>query len=462
MIKYFLPIVIVLSFGSAVSAQSISGYLSNLLEQEIRLEGYSGFETYPISSAITDNNGKFELNYSQSDVGAGYLISEDENPFLVILSGEDIVIQGEALSVPESISILKGEENQWFEQYASEHPRREQALSAWNYLENIYTADSLFAVQEIPKQAIQNEIERINSEDSTFIANLPEESYVRWYLPLRKLVSSVSVVAKHRTEEIPGAISAFRDLDYTDSRLYKSGLLGDVIESHVWLIENSGRSLDSVFVELNNSIDILIEQLVPESELLNEIMEYLFELQEQRSLFTSAEHLALSLLENHSELLSTPLASKLEIYRTMKPGSTAPDIRFPENTSFPDGINAQHLSDLESDYTLVIFAAGRSRESQQMMADLTESYKEWQKEGVEVVLVSLDETPEVFKVLTSDLPFIYTTDFKQWESPIVQEWHIHSLPAMVLLNSELEILIHPNSVTHMGSWVDWYLVRGNL
>lgn len=166
--KYFLPIVIVLSFGSAVCAQTISGYMSNLQEQEIRLEGYHGIEIYLISDTTIDKSGYFELTYTESDYAAGYLISIDENPFLVILNGEDIVLQGETLYVPESISILKGKENLWFEQYAAEHPRREQALSAWKYLENIYTADSLFSVQEIPKQAIQNEIERIRREDQVF------------------------------------------------------------------------------------------------------------------------------------------------------------------------------------------------------------------------------------------------------------------------------------------------------
>jgi len=30
----------------------------------------------------------------------------------------------------ETIKITKRQENQWFEQYAKEHPKREQALSA--------------------------------------------------------------------------------------------------------------------------------------------------------------------------------------------------------------------------------------------------------------------------------------------------------------------------------------------
>ena len=62
---------------------------------------------------------------------------------------------GETLSYPETLKITNGQENQWFEQYVQEHPRREQALSAWVYLEKIYLLDSLFSVQERPAYSIQ-------------------------------------------------------------------------------------------------------------------------------------------------------------------------------------------------------------------------------------------------------------------------------------------------------------------
>jgi len=159
-------------------SQTITGNLSLLVNQEIRLEGFNGLKTYPISTATIDDKGNFQLNYSQSDYGVGYLMSTDEKALFLILSGEDVELQGEALSYTETIKVVKGQENRWFEQYAKEHPKREQALSAWIYLENIYTLDSLFAIQKTPVQAIQNEKKRIKDEDALFLASLPKDSYV--------------------------------------------------------------------------------------------------------------------------------------------------------------------------------------------------------------------------------------------------------------------------------------------
>ncbi|HRK54194.1 MAG TPA: hypothetical protein PK185_09785 [Cyclobacteriaceae bacterium] len=84
-------------------------------------------------------------------------------------------------------------------------------------MRKIYQADSLFSIQKLPFQAIEAEIQRIKKEDSDFLKSLDPKSYISWYLPIRKLVSSVSTVVQYRTEEIPATINAFRNIDYTMS-----------------------------------------------------------------------------------------------------------------------------------------------------------------------------------------------------------------------------------------------------
>ena len=453
-----------LLLNSSLFAQSISGNLKLLANQEIKLEGFSGLKTYPISNAPIDEKGNFKLSYSKLDYGIGYLMSADEKPLFVILSGEDIEIVGEALSYTETIKITKGRENQWFEQYAKEHPRREQALSAWIYLEKIYSLDSLFALQKAPKQAIQKEKQRIKSQDSLFLAKLPNDSYVSWFLPTRKLVSSVSTVAQYRTKEIPSTIDAFRALDYTDQRLYKSGLFKDAIESHFWLLENCGRSLDSVFIEMKLSIDVMFEKLVLDEAKLNEVTDYLFDLLERHSLFQASEYLAIKALNETSCTINSDLAKQLETYRAMKKGNTAPDIEF-NGAYFAPGYTAgnlpKKLSDLKTKYTVVVFGASWCPKCTEELPEIANHYSKWKTQGVEVVFVSLDEDEKLFKSFAGTFPFISICDFKKWNSPIVNSYYVFGTPTMFLLDEKREILLRPNSVKQMDAWVDWYLVQGN-
>jgi thiol-disulfide isomerase/thioredoxin len=334
-------------------------------------------------------------------------------------------------------------------------------LSAWDYLTKIYRKDSLFAIHETPMQAIETEKQRIKVEDNLFLASLPNDSYVGYYLPLRKLVSSVSTIAQYRTEEIPATIQAFREIDYTDARLYKSGLLKETIEAHFWLIENSGRLLDSVYIEMNISIDYMIENLLADEKKLNEITEYLFKLLESRSLFGSSEYLALKLLNEQGCTINNDFAAQLESYRAMKVGNTAPDIAIAGDVLNQTNLALQKLSDINSDYIVVVFGASWCPACPAELSHIANVYNKWKSQNVEVVFVSLDENENSFKNFADDFPFISICDYQKWESQPVKDYHVFATPTIYLLDSSLEIILRPNSVRQMDAWVDWYLVEGN-
>lgn len=453
-----------LYFCETCKSQSISGNLNKLSSQPIQLEGFNGFQTYPIATAQTDEQGNFELKFSSADYGVAFLKTGDEKPFFVILGNENTVLNGELLSYRETLVFIKGNENRLFELYSFEHPRREQALSAWIFLQKIYEGDSLFAKHKATKSEIEKEKQRIKAEDATFLNSLPPNSYVKYYLPLRKLISSVSAVAQYRTDEIPATIQAFRKIDYADNRLYKSGLLKDALESHFWLLENSGKSIDSVFIEMKTSVDAVIASAIRDEKKLNEISDYLFDLLERQSLFQASEYLAIKLLNDVSCTINNDLAKQLETYRAMKKGNTAPDIHFRSNvkaTGF-EGKNApEKLSDLKSKYTVVVFGASWCPKCKEELPEIARQYSKWKANGVEVVLVSLDEDKDEYIAFVKDFPFISTCDFKKWQGEIVKDYYVFGTPTMFLLNEKRKILLRPNSVKQMDAWVDWYLIQGN-
>ena len=453
----------VLLFSLNGFSQSISGNLAQLANQQIKLEGFNGLKNYTIASAKLDEKGNFKLTYSKADYGVGYLLSADEKPLFVILSGEDIELIGEALSSAETIKITKGQENQWFEQYAQEHPRREQALSAWIYLEKIYTQDSLFSTQKTANIAIQSEKLRISNEDKNFLAHLPKDSYVSWFLPTRKLVSSVSSLAQYRPNEIASTIAAFRSLDYTDERLYKSGLFKDAIESHFWLLENSGKSLDSVFIEMKRSIDAMMMNLIKDNKKLNEVSDFLFDLLERHSLFQASEYLALKVLNETSCSIDSDLAKQLESYRAMKIGNIAPDILI-GNSTYLNGMKQNmfnSLSNLTTAYTLVVFGASWCPKCMEELPKLIQNYVKWRNLGVEVVYISLDTDQQVFEQSVKSYPFFAYCDYKKWESQVAQDYYVFGTPSFYLLDGTRKILLRPNSVSQVDAWVDWVLVQGN-
>ena len=371
---------------------------------------------------------------------------------------------GESFANHESIRISGSKENELFGRYATEHPRREQALSAWDYLQRIYQKDSLFAVHEQPVNAIEQERNRIQQEDRMFLKHLDPGSYVSWYLPVRKLVSSAGIVAQYRTDELPAAIEQFRQLDYTDPRFYKSGLLREAIEAHFWLIENSGRTLDSVYVEMNKSIDRMMLFLIANEKKFSEITDFLFKLLEKRSLFGSSEYLAVKVLNEQSCTINNDLAAQLESYRAMKNGNIAADIVFQGDVIQGEGVSIDQLnklSNIKSRFTLIVFGASWCPACASELAQIKYFYPNWKKQGVEVLFVSLDENKEDFKQFAGSFPFISICDYKKWESPVVKDYHVFATPTQYLLDADRKLILKPNSAKQVDSWIDWFLIQGH-
>jgi len=457
-IKLSVLLFCVLSLNT-YAQHAITGNFTHLKGQQIRLVGFEGFGIYTIDSTSVSEQGDFKLNYAGKNRGMGYLAAEDNKACFVVLANEDIQLEGEALSLPESVEIIKGKENQIFVQYAIEHPKREQALSAWIYLRKIYQADSLFSIQKLPSQAIEAEMQRIKQEDDDFLKSLNPGSYVSWYLPNRKLVSSVSTVAQYRTEEIPAIINAFRKLDYTDERLYNSGLLKDAVESHFWLLENMGQPLNTIFKEMSISIDYLIPDLSKDEQKFNEITRYLFNLLERHSLFQASEYLAVKILTQNSCTVNDDLAKQLESYRAMKKGNTAPDIVFSGDVLESGSVikTPNRLSDIQSSYKVVIFGASWCPKCAEELAQLIPLYEKWKLKGVEVVFISLDTDKTIFKGFSSIFPFVSMCDYNKWNTEAVNDYYVFATPTLFMMDKDLKIILRSNSVKQIDAWVDFYL-----
>ena len=445
--------------GLSAMAQTLSGTFPSLANQNITLAGAKGFDTYSIGSTRADEKGQFTLSYVSDDYGIAFLSGEDKQPFVVILEKEGVRLEGQVLSEASSIRILAGQENRWFEQYTQKQGKREQALSAWGYLQNLYQKDPYFAIQQVPNQAIQTELLRIQKEDEAFIGSLPTTSFVRWFLPIRKLVSSVGAVAQYRTAELPQTIAAFRGMDYTDPRLVKSGLFRDVFESQFWLLENSGGSLDDNYQKMELSLDAILKTLEKDELRYNEVVAYVLELLERRSLTQAAEYLALRVLEQNKVSLQPRLARQLEGYRTMKVGASVPEIQFVGDillqgkpVTYPT-----RLTEVMAPYRLVIVGASWCPACTEEMTQLIPLYEKWKRLGLEAIFVSLDTDPKAFQAYSEGMPFIAFSDYKKWDTQVVQDYYVSGSPSFYLIDQAGKLLLRPQSVKQLDAWVDWKL-----
>lgn len=452
------PIVLLLVFLVSIQAYSqfqITGNLTETKNQKIQLLGFEGMQVYLIDETQIDQNGDFKLDYNEEDYGMGYLnISEKENHILV-LAKENISLEGKRLSEKETIIFTEGNENILFSNYAKELPINQNALGAWEYLIETYRNNPHLKSREKALKAIENEISYLQEADSKLIENVPDNAYIKWFIPVRKMVSDVSYIAQQQPELIPERIQAFRDLQHDSDLLYKSGLFKDAFEGHFWLIENSGLNPNQSTAEMKKSIDIIIDNLAFDDQKMNQTGEFLFQYFENRNLFDASEYLAVKLLNESSCTLNTNLEKQLEIYRKMKPGKTASNIVFKGDVfKAAKAVDVSSLNEIDSEYYLIAFGSSWCPACVEELPQLQKEYANFQKKGVEIVMISLDTSQQQFKNFTKDFQFYAASDYQKWNTQAVKDYYVFSTPTMFLLDKNRKIVLRPNSVEQAKAWIN--------
>lgn len=441
-----------LLFFFPAQSKLVSGTFHAYAHQPVTLSLFSGTSSLTLDSVITDGLGRFTLRYADSIQGMGFLSAPGYPMFLLVLD-EDIELTGSELTRTDSIYVVKGKQNIILQQYIREFPVSEQALSAWQFLSQQYSLHNQFKGKKKQTRVIRAEISRIQTEEKNFYSSLSAQGYLGWFLPFRKRISALSQIAQYRPQEVQSTLLSLQRLDYSDDRLYYSGILKESIENHFWFIENTVNPIDSAFSQMKLVVDKLVMQLKPDDNRLNEVAGFLSAFLEKRSLFPVSEHLSAVLLGSEGCLLDTATSALLAATQKMKVGNKAPDIVFAEHTYFPDSQQVSKLSDLKARLYVVVFGSGWCGHCTREIPQLQNLYIDWKKKNVEIVFISLDTTPLAFAQFSASFPFISTCDYKKWDSEPVRSYNVFSTPSYFILSSDLTILNRPASIAQLKSWI---------
>lgn len=448
---------LLLLYSSFIQAQEVQLEFNQLANQQLEVFVFDGIEVLKLQQHKFDQAGKLQFKLSSKIEGMGYLsVASKEQNLIVALTDEEIHITGVDFSDYSSIEVKKGEDNQAFFSYSEAYPKRMQVLSAWTFLQERYSQEKRLGNNKKVSQQIEKEMNRLLAVDKEFIDNLPETSYIKWFIPKRKLVSNAAMVVQQQPHLIPETIHAFRELDYTDERLFKSGIFREAIENHFWLIENGVGDVKEVFEQMKISIDALQENLQQDELKLNMAFSYLFDLLEKRSLFEASEYLAVNVLEQNECEVDASLTKRLETYRKMKKGNQVADILF-HNVETKEANVPKRLSEIQSNYVLVVFGSSWCPACTEEIPEINKHYKKWKAKGVEVVLVSLDTNEHAYRNFVEQFDFVSTCDFKKWNTQAVEDYYVNATPSMFLLDKQRTLLVKPKGVAHAEAWISQYV-----
>jgi peroxiredoxin len=426
---------------SAVYCQStIVGHVPQAVDKEIVLRGFNFEGDNQLGKAKTDAQGKFSMVYPSSYVGAALLEIKDVKSIIVLLNKENFEIKWGNLEDFASLTFMNSPENINLSLGLSLYQKIEAKKSGLTYLIPLYKAEPS------SQQFFQKELKSQDQAFPAFLASLPKDSYVAYYIQLRKLISDMPMTASKYVERFPENEKQFNTIDFGGEKMVHSGLYKDLFDGYMQLMESfGGGDIDKLYAHLNASIDAVLKSLKDKPELLQDISQYLFNLLEKRSLFSAAEHLALAMLDDSSCQLDEKHQALFEQYRKMAIGKTAPDIVFSKEVK-----GYARLSDIKSKYKLVVFGASWCNKCTEELPKLKPYYENWKKtDDVEVVFVSLDQDNKAFSNFTTDFPWVSSCDYKSWEGQAVKDYCVFATPTMYLLDSNQKVVAKPVSAGHL-------------
>lgn len=330
-----------------LNAQTIKGSFPQAKNNEILLSSFNGFATKELAKTTTDSLGNFELQYPAAYAGAALVNIKNTATVILMLNQENFAMQWEDVNEFNTLQFSNSPENDAFANGIAINQEAESKLSGLKFLLPQY--------KNLPYQQkwLQEEIASQEEQFVNYLNQLPQDSYIKNYLKIRKLITDFPQTANRYIERMPQHEATFNALNFNDDKLYTSGLVKDLLQGYFQLME-SHLEPKEMYVHINTSTDAIVKSLATNATFQQEVAQHLFHYFEKRSLLPAAEHLALQMLNQSNCQLTEKSTNLFEQYRKLGVNKTAPNISF-ENTKQTEKNN--DLKKLKSAYKLVVFGA---------------------------------------------------------------------------------------------------------
>ena len=376
----------------------VSGVFKKLPNTNIRLVGVEGIKEKVFVTASTDSLGYFSLVYPNAYKGIGVIQVFKKGAIKLLLNNKPIELEMANIKDLKTLVFKKNKENKLF----------------YNY-----------------------------NNKALLDKDIPKNSYLDFYIKTKNFIE-----ANINTTNFKDYNTKFKVIDLQDEKLVNSGLWGSLLATHFNKITKSF-SAKEVNEEYKKAIDHIFKQVNGYDELVKMTGELLIKQFGNKNLTSAAAYLSEKILEEQSCVIEDSiLERKLKQHRDMVVGKKAPEIIFSKSLKN----NATKLSDIKSK-KLIVFWASWCGHCTAELPMLQKLYPQLQKQGIEVVSISLDteQTPFLTNIETTN--WVNYCDFKKWDSPVAKDYNVFSTPTLYVLNATNDILLKPKNVTQIEQYL---------
>ncbi len=435
-----LTVLLIVPFFVNAQQRTLEGRIKGLEVKKVFISDFYGNEKRAFDSTAVDKNGSFKFSFPQSRSVGLYRLRFGENLFIdIIYNQEDIFFETYASALIDSLKFNKSAENKLYFDYLNRRNETEYRISLLDPLLSRYPDNDPFYKQ------IVKEFTNLNAGLTDYINNLIAENKNTFTAKIVKAdrmpLPDVSLVEDARADYMKAHF--FDQADFSDTLLLRTNLISNKVMLYLSFYQNNRMTKDQLEVEFIKAVQVIMNKTKSSPAVYAFAMDYLIGGFESYGFEKVITYIAdnINLEETCvDDERKAKLENKVESLKKFAIGLKAPDF-----TSTDLKGKTVKLSEVKSEYTLLVFWATWCPHCTKLIPELKKIYLPNNNEKLEIIAVSLDESqPELEKFLKEGgYDWINISDFKKWKGDIVQQYDIFATPTMLLLSKDGTIIAKP-------------------
>lgn len=427
--RYSLFLLSLLIVGEIFGQYSLKGVIEKYNRREVSICSQFGDESKLIETVKTNQNGEFVFNIEEQPVGLYRIFLDTQDYFDLILNNEDVEIKTKIENPQYNMGIIKSSENTQLYAYIIENYISNYKIDILNQLKDVYP-DGKF--RNKVESELKKEIKLKNKNIDKVIKQNPESFAGRYLVCLRE----VSVSSKYNDYEKSEFLKKnyLNHYKFNDLTLLNSDAYTTIVLNYFKLYKSNDPE-----VYYSAAKEILDYIFFEDLKIFNFIFEYILSGFESLGLDEQAAKLSVEfgdLCSDGSDNLKMRIKSNTEL----SVGKTAPDF----SAVTISGENYT-LSEMKSDYTLIVFWATWCEHCKVTMPRLAAASNIFKEAKMDIIAVSIDSDENALRSFLEEnqMPWEVICEFKGWDGDIVIDYAIFATPSMYIVDKNMNIIAKP-------------------
>jgi thiol-disulfide isomerase/thioredoxin len=421
--------------GRKVYLHSLYGDQVNLLDSVLaRADGSFDFVIPPESK-----RGLYRLSTGQSVQRGHY--DQQYRHFDFIWDGSTVVFQTHYAAPADSMQIHFSEENRIYYQFLAKMHDFDRKINILTNAILHYPANNSF------NRRLEREYRKVQNRRTNYIDNLVKKNK-------GTIFSSIARFHKLPVLPLPGdennlsgvKMKFFHKEQFSDPVILHTDLIPRRLLHYLSLYTTAPDDDDEELqYELIGAADIIMHHAMANEDVYYYVVEYMINGFERMGYTIISDHLRgrylLAEVCFEEGTITGPASSVLPAGR-LKEGDRVPDFSLTL-----DGGRVINLSDIKSEYTLLLFWGSWCPYCENLMNDLVGLYNDYNETGglLEIVAIGIEDDRQVWlsSIEKGRYNWINHTSLQGWDCPVAREYNIRGTPTMILLDSEKRFLREP-------------------